>query len=96
MSETSNKFANPLAREALRVVLAMSTAAGTVYASVRSALNDHETRLGLLESRQTLSEQQSVPRNEIDAHWSAISEQLSRIDQDIRELRTEILQHPRN
>jgi hypothetical protein len=96
MSNANNKFTNPLAREALRVVLAMSTAAGTVYASVRSALNDHETRLGLIESRQTLSEQQSVPRNEIDAHWSAISEQLSRIDQDIRELRNELLHRTTN
>jgi len=87
---TTPKSPNGLAREALRIVLAMSTAAGTVYASVRSALNDHENRLGLLESRQNQAEQQVVPRQEIEAHWSAIAEQLSRIDQDIRELRGEL------
>ena len=70
-------------REAMRVVLAMSTAAGTVYTSVRSALSDHETRIGLLESQQ----QRTVPRQEIEAHWDAISRQLDHIEQDIRDLR---------
>ena len=89
MSESNPKNSNGLAREALRVVLAMSTAAGTVYASVRSALSDHESRIGFLESRQNDFDRQLVPRAEIDAHWSAISDQLSRIEQDIRDLRWE-------
>jgi phage baseplate assembly protein W len=76
-------------REVMRVVLAMSTAAGTVYTSVRSALSDHESRIGLLESRQTQAEQKFVPRGEADAHWSAITNQLNRIEQDIRDLRFE-------
>jgi len=79
----------PWMREAVRVVLAMSTAAGTVYTSVRSALSDHENRLTVLESRQNDMEQQTVPRREIEAHWSAIADQLNRIEQDIRDLRTE-------
>jgi hypothetical protein len=70
-------------REAMRVVLAMSTAAGTVYTSVRSALSDHETRIGVLEQQQ----QKVVPRPEIEAHWDAISKQLDRIEQDLRDLR---------
>ena len=92
MTDPTIKTTNTLAREALRVVLAMSTAAGTVYASVRSALTNHENRIGFLESRQSTAEQQVVPRQEIEAHWTAISDQLSRIDQDIRDLRYE--QHP--
>jgi len=83
----ANHNGNAMAREALRIVLAMSTAAGTVYTSVRSALSNHESRLGYLESRQSALEQQTVPRQEIDAHWTAISEQLSLIEQDIRDLR---------
>ena len=43
-------------REAMRVVLAITTAAGTVYTSVRSSLNDHESRIGNLESRAKMSE----------------------------------------
>jgi hypothetical protein len=85
--DTARHNGNGMAREALRVVLAMSTAAGTVYTSVRSALSNHESRIGYLEARQNTLEQQTVPRQEIDAHWSAISEQLSLIEQDIRELR---------
>jgi hypothetical protein len=77
-------------REAMRVVLAMSTAAGTVYASVRTALNDHENRIGDLESRQAADEQKAVSREEIEAHWTAITAQLNRIDQDIRDLRFEV------
>jgi hypothetical protein len=73
----------------MRLALAMTTAAGTVYTSVRSALSDHESRIGFLESRQSVAEQREVPRQEIEAHWSAISTQLSRIDQDIRDLRAE-------
>jgi hypothetical protein len=76
-------------REAMRVVLAMSTAAGTVYTSVRSALSDHESRIGVLESRQEAVEQRLVPRQELDAHWDAISSQLSRIEQDVRDIRFE-------
>jgi hypothetical protein len=76
-------------REAMRVVLAMSTAAGTVYTSVRSALSSHETRIGQLESRQNMEEQRVVPRQELDAHWTAISQQLSRIEQDVRDIRYE-------
>jgi hypothetical protein len=76
-------------REAMRVVLAMSTAAGTVYTSVRSALSDHESRIGFLESRENQIEQKFVPRGEADAHWSAISGQLDRIELDIRDLRFE-------
>lgn len=90
MLEPPLKTPNALARELLRVVLAMSTAAGTVYASVRSALSDHESRIGFLESRQNEFDQQLVPRSEIDAHWNAISDQLSRIEQDIRDLRYEL------
>ncbi|MGA2232320.1 MAG: hypothetical protein ABSH22_15590 [Tepidisphaeraceae bacterium] len=33
---------NAVARELVRLALAMTTAAGTVYTSVRSALSDHE------------------------------------------------------
>jgi hypothetical protein len=76
-------------REAMRVVLAMSTAAGTVYTSVRSALSDHENRIGQLEQRENLQEQRLVPRQELDAHWSAINAQLSRIEQDVRDIRYE-------
>jgi hypothetical protein len=80
---------NAVARELVRLALAMTTAAGTVYTSVRSALSDHESRIGLLESRQNAADQREVPRQEIEAHWSAISTQLSRLDQDIREMRAE-------
>jgi hypothetical protein len=77
---------NGLIREAARVFLAMSTAAGTVYTSVRSALSDHESRLGMLESRQSSVEQKMVPRDEIEAHWTFISGQLERIEQDVRDI----------
>jgi TolA-binding protein len=80
---------NTVVRELVRVVLAMTTAAGTVYTSVRSALSDHETRIAILESRQSAAEQRVVPREELEAHWTAISSQLSRIEQDIRDLRAE-------
>jgi hypothetical protein len=83
---------NPWLREAVRVILAMSTAACTVYTSVRSALSDHENRLSVLESRQNEMDQQTVPRREIEAHWSAIGDQLNRIEQDIRDLRQETRQ----
>lgn len=74
-------------REAVRVVLAMTTAAGTVYTSVRSALSDHESRIGFLESRQSAAEQRTVSREEIEAHWAAISGQLARIETDLRDIR---------
>ena len=76
-------------REAMRVVLAITTAAGTVYTSVRSSLNDHESRIGNLESRQASDEQKVVSREEIEDHWTAITAQLNRIEQDLRDLRFE-------
>ena len=80
---------NARARELIRVALAMSTAAGTVYTSVRSALSNHEARINLLETQQTAADEKRVPREELDAHWSAISAQLARIEQDLRDLRNE-------
>jgi uncharacterized membrane-anchored protein YhcB (DUF1043 family) len=80
-------------KEAMRVVLAMTTAAGTVYTSVRTALSNHESRIGVLESRQDAQEQREVPRQELEAHWNAIAEQLSRIEQDLRDIRYE-QRHP--
>jgi hypothetical protein len=83
-------FANTaLAREAVRVVLAISAAAGTAYTSMRSALNNHESRIGLLESEQSATQDKLVGRQELDAHWSAISEQLAQIEQDLRDLRND-------
>lgn len=78
---------NTVMREAVRVLLAMTTAAGTVYTSVRSALSDHESRIGFLEARQTAAEQHAVSREEIEAHWGAIAGQLDRIETDIRDIR---------
>jgi TolA-binding protein len=81
--------ASAIAREAVRVMLAMTTAAGTVYTSVRSALSDHESRIGSLESRQNNADERAVPRREIEAHWEAISQQLAQIEQDLRDMRLE-------
>jgi hypothetical protein len=89
MSDLLPKTGDSWRREAMRVVLAMSTAAGTVYTSVRSALSDHESRIGVLESRENLTEQRVVPRQELDAHWEAITGQLARIEQDLRDIRFE-------
>jgi len=80
-------------KEAMRVVLAMTTAAGTVYTSVRTALSNHESRIGVLESRQDVQEQHDVPRQELDAHWTAIAAQLNRIEQDLRDIHQEQLRH---
>jgi hypothetical protein len=80
---------NAIAREAVRVVLAMTTAFGTVYTSVRSALSNHESRIGQLESQQSATQDKLVGRQELDAHWSAISTQLAQIEQDLRDIRND-------
>lgn len=92
---TSKETMSTLAREAVRIILAMSTAAGTVYTSVRSALSDHESRIGSLELRQNTAEQKLVGREELEVHWTAISEQLNQIEQDLRDLRYQ-REHERN